>query len=424
MSENRYDLAVVGAGIVGLTSAYYIKKSNPGLKIVVIDKLHTYAQGQTGRSAAAFRDLFSSDTNFNLASSSIEQYRHIQVDLGYDIGMKFTGYMFLLNEESNHLPVFEELSKKTRTRMIDRDEIESSGSINMTPDREISDILGLKPIAGAFIGLNCGILEPDLLSKYYYEELNSMGVEFMFNTKVESLMLDAVDSLNYPGEPFLWQKKTIRSLLTGKGEITADMYVIATDVWSNEMLDPIGVDSHIRPKKRQVFQVSGPDIEKLLSSSHFGESNLFPFTVLPKNSIYIRPAPREKSFWVGVADEIGRDFSFQDDPVAERRYYDYNIIPILQAYLPGFANSRVTGMWAGYYSYNTIDMNPYVFQSLNMIVATGTSGSGILKGDSVGRTVSALYNQHEYVQLNNNRRIKTTDLGIARRNVDRERFVI
>ncbi|AKA49131.1 hypothetical protein IX51_08450 [uncultured archaeon] len=424
MSEIRYDLAVIGSGIVGLTSAFYIKKGNPDLKIVVIDKQHTFAQGQTGRSAAAFRDLFSSDTNYNLAASSIDFYSHIQKELGYDIGMRYTGYMFLLTEGNEKLPVLEELSKKTRTRTLGRDELENNGNIKLVPDRDVSEIMGLKEIVGGFIGLNCGIIEPDLLSKYYYEELIHMGVEFMFNTPVESISLEPFDKLDFPGEPFLWQKKTIGSLKTPRGDIVADTYVVATDVWSSELLDPIGIDCHIRPKKRQVFQVSGEEIEKMLFSSRFSESEIFPFTVLPSNSVYMRPAPREKSFWVGVADDIGRDFSFQDDPMAERRYYDYNIIQVIQSYIPAFSNSRVTGMWAGYYSYNTIDMNPYVFQTLNLIVATGTSGSGILKGDSVGRTVAALYNQEEYVNLTNNRKIKTSDLGVSERNVDRERFVL
>lgn len=424
MPEAKYDLAVIGSGIVGLTSAFYIKKSNPDLRIVIIDKQHTFAQGQTGRSAAGFRDLFSSDTNFNLAASSIDFYRHIQEEVGQDIGMKFTGYMFLLSEDSNRIPVLEELSKKTRTKKIGRDELESNGNIRVVPDKDVAEAMGLPSITGGFMGLNCGIIEPDLLAGYYYGELIRQGVEFMFNTTVESLSLEPVDKLDYPGEPFLWQKKTIGCLHTSRGDVFADRYVVATDVWCTELLDPIGIDCHMRPKKRQVFQVSGKDIEKMLFSSSLGESEIFPFTILPKNGVYMRPAPREKSFWVGVADDFGRDFSFQEDPMAERRYYDYNIIQVLQPYMPPFVNSSVTGMWAGYYSYNTIDMNPYIFDALNVIVATGTSGSGILKGDSVGRTVAALYDQDEYVALYNNRRIKTSNLGVAERNVDRERFVL
>ena len=59
--ESHFDVAVIGAGIVGLTSAYYIKKNNPDVNIVAIDKAPTYAQGNTARSAAGFRDMFSSE---------------------------------------------------------------------------------------------------------------------------------------------------------------------------------------------------------------------------------------------------------------------------------------------------------------------------------------------------------------------------
>lgn len=424
MPDYRYDLAVIGAGITGLASAFHIKSSNPDLSILIIDKQHTYAQGQTARSAAGFRDLFSSSTNYNLAASSVDFYHDVQESQGYDLGMKYTGYMFLLTEDNHNMPVFEELMKKTKARMIDRDDLNINGNIKLAPDRDLAEVLGLQDVTGAFIGLNCGIIEPDLLSRYYYEKLMEMGVDFMFNAEVESLSVEPVNSLDYPGEPFLWQEKVIRRVITSRGEVEADSFILATNVWASQLLDPLGIDSRVRPRKRQVFQVSGDDIEKMLFSAKFTDTGIFPFTVLPSSSIYLRPAPREKSFWVGVADEIGRDFSFSEDPMAERRFYDYNIIQTIQAYMPAFQDSRVTGMWAGYYSYNTLDMNPYIFRALNLIIVTGTSGSGILKGDSVARTVAALFNNEEYASLYNGRRLKTSDLGIEERHVDRERFVL
>lgn len=424
MRQSSYDLMVIGAGIVGLASAFHIKKSNPDLSILIVDRNHTYAQGQTGRSAAAFRDLFSSGTNYNLAASSVDYYRHIQQEAGFDLGMVFTGYMFLLNEKNENLPVLEELGKKTRTRRISRDELEADGGLNLNPDSRISEIMGLERIVGGFIGLNCGVIEPDLLASYYYGELMKMGVEFLFNTGVASLSLEPVNRMDFPGEPFLWQEKKIGHARTAKRELAADRYLIATDVWAGQLLDPIGIDSHVRPKKRQVFQVSGTDIAKMVTASHLGETDIFPFTVLPKSGIYMRPAPKERSFWVGAADEIGRDFSFEDEPDAEREFYNYSIRPVIQEYVPAFSLSRVTGMWAGYYSYSTLDMNPFIFQDVNIIVATGTSGSGILKGDSIGRTVAALYNHQEYTRLYNGRELKTSDLGILERNVERERFVL
>ncbi len=92
--------------------------------------------------------------------------------------------------------------------------------------------------------------------------------------------------------------------------------------------------------------------------------------------------------------------------------------------MDAFSNSRIVGSWAGYYSYNTIDGNPYIFRELNMIVATGTSGSGILKGDAVGRVVSSLYSKKEYSDLYGGKRIRTSDLGLVGRKVMPERLVL
>ncbi len=49
-SENTYDIAVVGAGIAGLSMAYWLEKLNPGLKIVIIDK-GAMGIGASGRNA-------------------------------------------------------------------------------------------------------------------------------------------------------------------------------------------------------------------------------------------------------------------------------------------------------------------------------------------------------------------------------------
>lgn len=421
---NDYDVAVIGAGIVGLSSAYHIKRTNPDLKMVVIDKAGSYAQGNTARSAAGFRDLFSSDINFKLSSSSVDFYRHIHTELGYNLGMKYTGYMFLLNEDTSKMEVLNDLSRKTKTRFLEKDEISKEKYLNTVPNPDEAAVLGLKNIESAFIGENCGIIEPDLLAGFYYRELVSMGVEFRFNHNVLALSLEAVDKMDFPGEPFLWQEKSIGKLITNKGDITADRYVIATDIWTTHLLDPVGIDSHVRPKKRQVFQASGEQISDMVLNSDLNDEGIFPFTVLPAHGIYLRPAPKEKSFWIGVADDIGRDFSYQEEPEADKKYYEYNIIGTVNAYISAFSNSRLTGMWAGYYSYNTIDMNPYVFSSMNLIIVTGTSGSGILKGDSIGRVVSALYNGEEDTKLYNGRSMKTEDLGIKNRKVDKEMFVL
>ena len=71
----QYDAIIVGAGVTGLASAFHIKNENPDMSVCLIEKEKTFAQGNTGRSAAGYRDTFTSEMNHALSSSSIEFYK-------------------------------------------------------------------------------------------------------------------------------------------------------------------------------------------------------------------------------------------------------------------------------------------------------------------------------------------------------------
>ncbi|RJS81578.1 FAD-binding oxidoreductase [Candidatus Bathyarchaeota archaeon] len=111
---DEYDAVIIGAGIIGLSTAYHIKRKNPAARILVVDKFNAAGQGSTAKSASAFRCLFSSYTNYVLADSSVEFYKHLQENLKIDLKLQWTGYLWLLDEENwgNILPVLESLSEK------------------------------------------------------------------------------------------------------------------------------------------------------------------------------------------------------------------------------------------------------------------------------------------------------------------------
>ena len=423
----KLDVIIIGAGIVGLASAFYLKKENSDLNIMVIDKYASYAQGNTSKAAAGFRDLFSSDPNFKLAKSSISFYDHVQKDLNFNLDMKYIGYMYLLDDEMNkkYNAIIEGLERKTKTRRLSREEIiDYFPSINLDPDKVSMDVMKLRPIVEAFVGLNCGILEPDLISNYYYNELEKMGVEFKFNTKIERLNLEPVNKLEYPGEPFIWQDKKISSISSSNDTFFADNFIIATDVWSPLLLDPLGIDSFAKPKKRQIFQIKGENVEKaLFNKKKFNDDGILPFTIMPYG-VYIRPSIKEKAFRVAVSDDIGRAFEIDDDPYPEENFYVYNIRPVLLSYLPSLENSRIFSSWAGEYSISTRDDQPFIFKILNMIVAGVTSGSGVMKADAIGRVVSSLYSNRTYANFYDGSSIRSDTFGYLNRDVPFEEFVL
>ena len=430
MSTERADIVIIGAGLIGLSSAYHIKNHNPDLDVLLIEKEKTHSQGNTGRSTAGFRDMFSTRVNFTLSHSSIEFYRHVQKDLGHNIGMKYIGYMFLMSRRKvETLEALANLSKLTKIDIIDHDRLAEISQLNLKLDETESRVLGLDPIEVGVLGRNCGILEIELLSSFYYEQCVKLGVRFKFQCEVKSLEVSPQEPLEYPGEPFLWQKKRIKSIITGSTEIKADWFIITTGAWTKQLLDPLGIDSHMRPKRREVFQTSSDDIRNFVHSSYefLNDESVFPFTVLPSHGIYLRPYPKNGSFWVSTSgttsdQEVGPHFSY--DPNDRIEYttpsgalFENHIAPVLKAYLKPYSNFKVSGSWTGYYSLNTQDKTPYIFPALNAIIATGGSGAGVMKADALGRIVSGILTGEEAVSLYDGSTIETDILGVSNRNV-------
>jgi len=289
---------------------------------------------------------------------------------------------------------------------------------------EEAKIFGLENIDKGLLGQKCGGLDVDALVNFYEDAFKKLDGKILFNTTVSELILKPEKRLGIHGEPFVWQDKRIVGVKTNRGEYYGDSIILAPGAWANILLDRIGIDSHTKPKKRQVFVVGGPSLYPLLNVKGFNGQNILPFTILPTHPrIYIRPCGREKSFWVGCADDIGRAFMLEDNPEAEESYY-YQLYQLLRKYFPHFENVRPMNMFAGLYEMNTIDGNPYIFEEAGAIIAVGASGSGIIKADAIGRIVAALYNGEKKAELFGGRGFRVSDLGVEKRKVEKEEFIL
>jgi glycine/D-amino acid oxidase-like deaminating enzyme len=97
---------------------------------------------------------------------------------------------------------------------------------------------------------------------------------------------------------------------------------------------------------------------------------------------------------------------------------------ITSHYLPYFKDVRPFNKWAGHYDLNTIDGNPYIFEDSGLIVANGTSGSGVMKADAIGRIVAAAQARKDIATLYGGKHFKVAKLGVETRQVDPEEFII
>jgi len=427
---DQYDFVVVGAGVIGLSCAYHMKIDRPEAEILVLDKAAGAASGDTSKSAGAVRNTFTSEINHLLADTSLDFYSHIQRDLKFNLDLEFVGYLWLLTEKEYQ--VFQGFAKLMAEKGIklkiwskeDLREMIKGLCLEFSSDDAEAKTLGLENIAVGVQGVKCGTIAPELVARFYEKELKDLGVRIMYNSEVTSLILEPTERLGLPKEPFIWQDKKIKGVRTKTGDIYAKTTVIAVGRWANNLLYEVGVDSYMKTKKRQIFQLSSPKVVNLLNTRGFNEHDLLSFTILPRGGVYMRPVRAEKGFWVGAADDLGRPFKFEEDPKPETDYFTYNIYPILSKYFPQFIDVKPNNMWAGEYDINTRDANPCIFEENNLLVVAGLSGSGIMKADAVGRIASALHDGREDATLYGGRKIKVRRLGVAERDVGLEKFVL
>ncbi len=246
----------------------------------------------------------------------------------------------------------------------------------------------------------------------------------MYGTEARRLILKPEEELGIPGEPFVWQEKRVAGAETSRGEITAGTTVVATGAWAGRLLEPIGFDPLMRPKKRQIFVFKDPRLGGLMETKGLNDEGALPLTVLPRAGVYLKGEVSEGSVWVGCADDLGRSFGLEDDPQPEEEYYTNNLYHILVKYFPCFGDVRPVNMWAGQYAINSFDGIPVVEPAPGMIYVGAASGSGIMKCDALGRIAAALYAGEGEAELFGGRRFRVADIGVRHREVEREGFII
>lgn len=426
----EYDAVIVGAGILGLSTAYHLKSGNPELNVFVVDRRGAAGQGSTAKSAAAFRCLFASRTNFALADCSAEFYKHVQDDLHLDLKLRWAGYLWFFDEDGYRriLPVLKDLAARG-FRYKEYDESELARKLDMRTsfaNDEEAKMMGLGDVYKGLLIPKAGLIDVDSLVKFYETEFLKLGGKIQYNTDVKELVVEPSQPLGMPGEPYFWQNVIITGVRTNRGLIEAKKTIVATGPWLSQLLDPVGIECFVKAKKRQVFSVKAKTegLKKLLLSREFTDAGCLPFTILPKPTAYVRPAPEEDALWLAYADEFPRAFKIEDEPEPEENYYKYGLYQVVVKYFPQFTDCQPFSAFAGLYEINSIDGQPVIFEENGLLVVGGASGSGILKADSIGRIAAALYKDDEYALLYGDRKFKVSDLGLKNRNVEPEKLVI
>lgn len=405
----KYDTIIIGAGVVGASTAYHLKRLSPKKKVLLIDKNNKVAVGNTAKSAALYRNLFSSRTSQILANSSISYYESI----ADKISLKELGYFWMLSrgdyqKSKTGLNKLDE--KKDRFEILSVEDMPENLKINTTKSDEFSEVECI------LYGHRCGSLSAIKLARNYAIQFQKLGGEIQVHVEIKKINLTNSDQF-FPS----WKDISIKSITDQKGiNYIAEDFVFATGAWTQSMLAPIGIASQIYPQKRQMFTLKiKPDQIALDTKKRI------PILILPTGGVYIKPVLQNSLIMVGSANELGNPYQMDTNPpTAEEGYFKNAIEPVLNHYFPQLKDYSLFSKWAGYYAYYWPDKNPVIEKISNIQWVSGTSGSGIMKADAIGRIAAARDLDLETIELFDKTKFQVVNLSLKKRNVDTEELII
>ncbi|TFU27124.1 NAD(P)/FAD-dependent oxidoreductase [Thermus tengchongensis] len=335
------DIVVVGAGIVGAASAFRLAEA--GLRVLVLEKEATFAQGSTGRSAAGVRVQFSEPWNILLSYHSILEYQRIP-----EAGYRPIGYLFLVPEALRE--VQEEALATQRALGVPVEKLTLEAAQALVPFRE-------EGLAYATFGPMDGIIDPHGATAHYLREARRFGAEVRFS------------------EPLLGaqRKGSVWWVATPKGRYEAPFLLLCTGAWTGAVGRGLGLEIPIHPVRRMVYATAPVPFP-----------HAFPLTIDLTTGFYLRSE--------GPRVLLGRSNPAEPPGFAEGMDWEW-LGPTLEAglfrfpFLEGLALDRKASWW-GYYEV-TPDHNPILgFVEEGLLVAAGFSGHGVQQAAMVGRLMA------------------------------------
>ncbi len=343
-----YDVAVIGAGIIGCASAWRLAQR--GLRVAVLERESAPATGSTGRSAAGVRLQFSDATNILLSAHSLREYREMP-----EAAFRPIGYLFMVPEE--HWPAHRAAVALQRELGAPVQVLSPEQATHVVP----ADIRGL---GGATWCAQDGIVDPHGICLAYAARARACGAIVMLRAGVE-----AIDE-----RPDGWV------IHAGRERLRAATIVNAAGAWAGRVGAMAGLDVPVNAARRVVF-ASAP-LPEALTRAH-----PYPLTVDVGTGFYFRSEGERLIFGQSNPDDEGFSEGI-DWP-----WLDTVVASALDRF-PWFEQVSLDrkACWWGYYEI-TPDHQPVVGidpTRPRWINACGFSGHGVQQAAAIGQIVAQL----------------------------------
>ncbi len=364
------DVAVVGGGFTGLSSAYHIKKAEPNLRVALLES-QVIGFGASGRNGGFNMTLFGLTLSItalrfgkqkareahHYMERAVDYLRELITELNIDCDYEHPGFLRVATSEKYKKRILHEIKLARELGLegiewLDKDQTREQVQSSM--------------YLGAWWEPRCGILNPAKLAWGWADVIRPMGVEIYESSPVVEIARE---------------KGKVR-LDTPKGRVRADKVVMATNAWSHFFKEL---------KRKQVPVWTHIVMTEPLKEAHFKEIGW-------RNRQGIEDARNLVHYYRLTADNRivmgGRDVSLSYGTDMDR---DHNPVTFeelkddVRELFPALKDIKFTHEWGGPVSV-PLDMAPAIGYAgdKNVVYSLGTVGHGVSMTQLNGRTLADL----------------------------------
>jgi sarcosine oxidase, subunit beta len=216
-SRSEYDTVVVGAGIVGLFTAYHLARAGHG-PVLVLDR-GFLSSGASGRNGGGVRQQWETRATVLLAREAVAAYRRFGREFGYNIWFRQSGYLFLA-ESAAELDRLQRVQRTVSAAGLPARIVTPAEIARLAPALDLTRIVG-----GSFLRSD-GTLYPFPAIWGLYEAARSLGVEVALGTEMTAITPD---------------DGRVANVQTARGSVRARSVVNAGGGWSAEVAARAGL---------------------------------------------------------------------------------------------------------------------------------------------------------------------------------------
>lgn len=222
--EPTYDVVVVGAGVHGLATAYYLASRHGLTRVAVLDKGYV-GGGGSGRNTAIVRSNYLTPDGVRFYHRSLKLYEGLAAELNFNVMFSQQGHLTLAHNDST-LRTMRWRAEVNKLEGVASDVIGPAEIHELVPFLDTSDRVRY-PILGALFHPPGGTVRHDAVNWGYARAADHLGVHIHQNTEV--LGIDVAEG-------------RVRGVTTTRGPIATRAVVNCTAGWSSLVSAMAGVD--------------------------------------------------------------------------------------------------------------------------------------------------------------------------------------